>query len=249
MDKTLTVLLSGMGGGQFPMVVDLVGPTAQAFRHIAANNPLWKLNEPDRKLLYSWLKVYAAATTPDGKRRSKGRSKDGLLEREAKLVADAAKLGLKLESEVFHGPNSDVLLPYISSFSDLPGQLAEFSKVVGGMLDLFGKRGHKEGNLYDFFLIVASELVLLKVGQHYDEHLAELYQAISERPLTADLSGDAIRKRREYLKKFYPDLCSLMLEQARKTCESTVPRDSSQAGARPPRQLVHPGFRPPVQWK
>jgi hypothetical protein len=227
MDKTLTVLLSGLGGGQSPMVVDLVGPTAQAFRHIAASNPLRKLSEPDRKLLYSMLKVYAAVTTQDGKRRSKGGSKDGLLEKEAKLVADAAKLGSKLESEVFHGPNSDVLLPYISSFSDLPGQLAEFSKVVGGMLDLLGKRGRKEGNLDNLFLIVASEFVLLKVGQHYDEHLAELFQAISERPLTADLSGDAIRKRREYLKKCYPDLYSWMLERARRAGESSAARYSS----------------------
>ena len=209
------------------MIVDLVGPTAQAFRHIAASNPLRKLSEPDRKLLYSMLKVYAAVTTQDGKRRSKGGSKDGLLEKEAKLVADAAKLGSKLESEVFQGPNSDVLFPYISSFSDLPRQLTEFSKVVGGMLDLFGKRGHKEGNLYGFFLIVASEFVRLKTGQHYDEHLAELYQAVSERSLTEDLSGDAIRKRREYLKKNYPDLYSWMLERARTADESTAPRDPS----------------------
>ena len=204
------------------MVVDLVGPTAQAFRHIAATNPLRKLSGPDQKILYSMLKVYAAVTTQNGKRRSK----DGLLEKEAKLVADAAKLGSKLESEVFHGPNSDVLLPYIYSFSDLPRQLTEFSKVVGGMLDLFGKRGHKEGNLYGFFLIVASEFVRLKTGQHYDEHLAELYQAVSERSLTEDLSGDAIRKRREYLKKSYPDLYSWMLERARTAGESSAPRDS-----------------------
>ena len=223
MDKTLTVLLSGLGGGQSPMVVNLVGPTAQAFRDIAAGNPLRKLSEPDQKLLYSMLKVYAAVTTQNGKRRSK----DGLLEKEAKLVADAAKLGSKLESEVFQGPNSDVLFPYISSFSDLPRQLTEFSKVVGGMLDLFGKRGHKEGNLYGFFLIVASEFVRLKTGQHYDEHLAELYQAVSERSLTEDLSGDAIRKRREYLKKNYLDLYSWMLERARTADESTAPRDPS----------------------
>ncbi|MGD0831030.1 MAG: hypothetical protein ABR907_08820 [Terracidiphilus sp.] len=223
MDKTLAVLLSGLGEGKFPMVVDLVGPTAQAFRHISATNPLRKLSGPDQKILYSMLKVYAAVTTQDGKRRSK----DGLLEKEAKLVYDAAKLGSKLESEVFHGPNSDVLLPYISSFSDLPRQLTEFSKVVGGMLDLFGKRGHKEGNLYGFFLIVASEFVRLKTGQHYDEHLAELYQAVSERSLTEDLSGDAIRKRREYLKKSYPDLYSWMLERARTAGKSTAPRDPS----------------------
>ena len=223
MDTTLSVLLSGFGGGQLPMVFDLVVPTAQAFRNIAADNPLKKLSEADRKLLYSMLKVYAAVTTPT----RKGRSDEDPLESVAKLVNAAAKLGAKLESDVFHGPISDVLCPYIFGFSDLPGQLAEFSKVVGGMLDLLGKRGHKEGNLCDFFLIVASGFVLLKVGQHYDEHLAELYQAVSERPLTADLSGDAIRKRREYLKKCYPDLYSWMLERARIAGESSAARDSS----------------------
>jgi hypothetical protein len=207
------------------MVVDLNRPTAQAFRHIAANNPLRKLSEPDRELLYSMLKIYSAVTIQGGKRRSRGRSKDGFLEMEAKLVADAAKLGSELEAEVFHGPNSDVLLPFISSFSDLPRQLAEFSKVVGGMLDLFGKRGHHEGNLYGFFLIVASEFVRLKTGQHYDEHLAELHQVISERSLSEDLSGDAIRKRRKYLKKCYPELYSWMLERARKAGEGSVPSD------------------------
>jgi hypothetical protein len=223
MDKTLTVLLSGLGGGQFPMVADLVSLTAQAFRHIAANNPLWKLSEPDQRLLYSMLKVYAGVTTQDGKERSDNDS----LERVAKLAREAAKFGAKLESEVFQGPYSDVILPFTSSFNDLPKRLAEFSKLVSAMLDQFGKPGHKDGNLTKQLLIHASEFVRMKTGQHYDEHLAELYQAISERPLTADLSGDAIRKKREYLKEFYPVLFSQVLERARKSCESTVPRDTS----------------------
>ena len=223
MDKTLTVLLSGLGGGQSPMVVNLVGPTAQAFRDIAAGNPLRKLSEPDRKLLYSMLKVYAVVTTPDGKERSG----DDPLERVAKLAREAAKFGAKLESEVFQGPYSDVILPFTSSFSDLPERLAEFSKLVGVMLDQFGKPGHKDGNLTKQLLILASEFVRLKTGQHYDEHLAELYQAISERPLTADLSGDAIRKKREYLKESYPVLFSQTLERARRAGESSAARESS----------------------
>ena len=206
------------------MVADLVGATAQAFRHIAADNPLkTRLSEPERRLLYSMLMAYAAFSKP----ASEGRSDEDSLESVAKLVTAAAKLGAKLESEVFHGVYSDVLRPWTSTFSDLPGRLAEFSKELGGKLDLFGKPGHKEGNLNSFFLIVASEFVRLKVGQHYDEHLAELYQAIAERSPTEDLSGDAIRKRREYLRRCYPGLYSWILERARKAGESTAARDSS----------------------
>ncbi len=205
------------------MVFDLVGPTAQAFSHIALDNPLKGLSAPDRKLLYSMLKVYAAVTKPT----RKGRSEEDPLESVAKLINAAAKLGAALDSDVFHGPISDVLHPYTSSFSDLPGRLADFSKELSGKLDLIGKSGHKEGNLYGFFLIVASEFVRVKTGQYYDEHLAELYQAISERSLSEDLSGDAIRKRRKYLKKHYPDLYFWMLERARTAGESSASRDSS----------------------
>jgi len=98
------------------------------------------------------LKVYSAVTKP----ASKGRSDEDPLESVAKLVSAAAKLGAKLESDVFQGTISDALRPYTSSFSDLPGRLAEFSKELGGKLDLIGKPGHKEGNLNGFFLIVES---------------------------------------------------------------------------------------------
>jgi hypothetical protein len=223
MDKTLTVLLSGLGGGQFPMVVDLVGPTAEAFRHIAADNPLTTLNEPDRILLWSMLKLYDVLPIRNGK----GQSDDDPLERLAKLANEAATFGTQLESEVFQGPYSDVIHPFTSSFSDLPGRLAEFSKLMGGMMDLFGKPGHKGRNLTNQLLIQASEFVRLKTGKHYDEHLAELFQAISERPLTRDLSGDAIRHKRTNLKKSYRILFSQTLERARRSSESTAARDSS----------------------
>jgi len=45
MDKTLAVLLSGFGEVNLPMVVDLVGLTAQAFQNIDADNPLCRLSE------------------------------------------------------------------------------------------------------------------------------------------------------------------------------------------------------------
>ena len=227
MDKTLTVLLSGLGGGQFPMVVDLDSLATRAFGHLAADSPLKKLSGPERVFLHSTLRIYAVATAPGPEREVEETTVYDSLERMARLVKSAGKLSTKLESEVFHGPDSDVLLPFTSSFSDLPGRLAEFSKVVGGVLDLIGKSGHKEGNADRLLLIVAAEFVRLKTGQPYYEHLAELYQAISERPLSEDLSGDAIRKQRDNLKQNYPFLHAWMLERARRAGESTAARDPS----------------------
>jgi len=239
--------------------VDLAALAAKAFGDLL-DNPLKDLEKPDQTLLYSMLLVYSAVTT----RVSKGPSDDDSLEGVAKLVANAADLGLRLESEVFHGPDSDVFLPFISSFSDLPRGLAEFSKLVGGVLDLIGKPGHKGRNLTNQLLIQASEFVQLKTGEYHDGHLAELYKAILESSPTEDLSfreiqkmrkyvkehyrrlnvdaldtkqiveryyagvdlSDVIRKKRERIQKYYPDLYSLTLDRARRLCESTVPRDS-----------------------
>ena len=239
--------------------VDLTALAAKAFGDLV-DNPLKDLEKPDQIVLYSMLLVYSAVTTRAGKELSD----DDPLERVAKLVANAADLGSKLESEVFHGPDTDVLLPYTSSFSDLPGRLAEFSKVVGGVLDLLGKPGHKGRNLTNQLLVQASEFVQLKTGEYHDGHLAELYKAILESSRTEDLSpseiqkmrkyvkehyrrlnvdaldtkqiveryyagvdlSDVIRKKRERIQKYYPDLYSLTLDRARTLCESTVPRDS-----------------------
>ena len=70
-----------------------------------------------------------------------------------------------------------------------------------------GKRGHKGKVQKNTFLIMASELVRLKTGNHYDEHLAELLQTVN--PMIdvneqEDISGDSIRKKREHIKKAYP---------------------------------------------
>jgi hypothetical protein len=79
-------------------------------------------------------------------------------------------------------------------------------------------------------LITASEVVRLHTGQHYDEHLAELFQAVAMRPVSTDLSGDAIRKKREYLKTHYPELYAKALEDAPKFCMGLALQDGSQAG-------------------
>ena len=199
------------------MAHDLGASTAQAFGNIGANNPLIELLDPERRLLFSLLKLHAVMPTLVGK----GKAGDDELERIAKVAADAARFAVKLEQEVFQGPYSDAFSQETCGFRDLPVRLAELSERLGRALNLIGKPGHKKKNFRDQFLIRASELVKLKFGQHYDEHLAELFQAVANRPLKeGDRSGDSIRKRREYLAEKYSDLYAIWLEEMEHAYES-----------------------------
>lgn len=189
------------------MVYDLRVPAAKAFEHLADNNPLKKLNETDRIALVALLKVHNVMT----RERKSG---DDPLEQLAKILADAATFGARLESVVFRGPHSKLLNPYTHSFADIPKRLVKLSQLSGALLGPIGKRGHKGRNIANRFLITASEVVQLLTGRHYDEHLAELFQAVAKRPLSEDLSGDAIRKKREYLKTRYPGLYADALKDA-----------------------------------
>jgi len=173
---------------------------AKAFQEIHPNNPLNKLNDSDRKALWALLMVYGSSSTL---RRKRGAANDPV-ERLSRIMADAAKLGAELKSDVFGGPFSEPLRPFTAGFEDIPLRLVGFSKRLGKVLDLLGKRGHKAKIHTAQSLVQASEFVRLKTGQHYDEHLAELFQAIGKRSAAEDLTGDAIRKKREYLKKHYP---------------------------------------------
>lgn len=106
-------------------------------------------------------------------------------------------------------------------------RLIWFSKRLGLALDSFGKPGHKREIFAAKVLVEASEFVGLKTGKHYDEHLADLFQWIGKRPLKRDLSGDAIRKKREYLAKCYPNLYRMVLKRMRIYLAESVHRGSS----------------------
>jgi len=186
-------------------VADRIGDSAaKAFQEIHPNNPLNKLNDSDRKALWASLMAYAYASRTERGERANTFFEEW--ESMSKTVADAAKLGARLKSQVFEGTSSEALRPFTAGFEDLPMRLIGFSKTLGEALNSSGKRGHKAKILATQSLIQASEFVRLKTGQHYDEHLAELFQAIGNRSAAEELSGDAIRKKREYLKKHYPAL-------------------------------------------
>lgn len=144
------------------------------------------------------------------------------MERLAKAVSDAAKWGATLESEVFQGSFAEDLRPLTEGYESLPKELIDFSSQLGGMLDLLGKPGHKEEYFATQLLTWASEFVWLKAGYYYDEPLSDLFQQIEgSSTLSDELSGEAIRKKRDYLKKHYPHLYAKSREMAENSCKSS----------------------------
>jgi len=202
---------------------DLSVPVAKAFGNLFPDNPLKKLYDRDRTYLYALLLIYDHRATE----AKTGQTSDEPLERVSKVLADAAKLAAKLESEVFQGPLSDVLRQFSAGYEDLPIRLAGLSERLGNALDTVGKRGHKREILATQHLVEASEFVRLRTGRHYDEHLAELFQGIGKLCLSEDLSSDAIRKKRVYAKKHYPGLCADASKRAKRVFERSVRLDPS----------------------
>jgi hypothetical protein len=79
-------------------------------------------------------------------------------------------------------------------------------------------------NLINQCLVAASEFVKLKLGDYCDEHVAELYQAVSDALPDEDLSGAAIYRKRAYLKRHYPDLCADAVAKANHASKPSAPR-------------------------
>jgi hypothetical protein len=184
-------------------------PATRAFREVGPNNPLRGLDVASKKRLWGLLKLYAMIQQFDQK------SDDDPLELAARAVADAGKVAADLKAHLFGGPLADVLAPLVPNFFvDLPRRLQIFSEVMGALLGLTGKSGHKDELFKNQVLVMASEFVRLKLRRFYDEHVAELYQAIGNGDFSSDFSADAIRKKRNYLKRKYPQLYDVALERA-----------------------------------
>lgn len=181
------------------MAFDYWNVVRTSFENIGPRNPLKKLNDYDKRILVSLLKVYASMP-------QNGEFYE-LLDEAAGVAADAGALATRMRSKVFQGPLAEMVAPFLSSLKDLPQRLLYFSRQLGTLLDqTCGKRGHKGKTGKNVLLIMASEFVRLKTGKHNDEHLAELLQAVDPGigvNENADISGDAIRKKREHLKKVY----------------------------------------------
>lgn len=185
-----------------------------AFENIGPKNPLRHLDARDRALVWSLLSMYSR------KEDYAWGPKNHPAEIAGRTAADAAKLADRLEADIFHGSFADDLIPFVGNFAALPQQLKVFSNRLCALLELVGKPGRKSEVFGNQMLILTSEFVRMKLGNPYDEHVAELFQGIGNRDTFLELSGDAIRKKREYFKKQYPVLYAESLKIVRKMISS-----------------------------
>jgi oligoendopeptidase F len=182
----------------------------RAFTGIGPQNPLAKLNNRDRESLWALLAFY--------ERTSKNPLSDPWEEIE-KLAAQFEAIASRLDHEAFKGSSAEILAPFLSSYEDLPERLTALSALLRRLAALHGKPGHKSENFSTQILVTASEFVRLRTKRPNDEHLAELLQAIDPMSECDNLSGDAIRKKRAYLRKNYPALYGLAIERAETMCQ------------------------------
>jgi hypothetical protein len=185
----------------------------EAFENTGPRNPLRKLAEEERMYIVASLVMY--------KTKLPKTSMDPW-EQTTKTATDAATLAKKI-SEVLKAthlePLKDLepLKSRLGAFEELPGRLRTFAVVVGGLLrHLSGKPGHQQKVLHNQSLVMASQFVRCRTGKYYDEHLAELFQAINNDSELRDFSGDAIRRKREHFEKTYPLLYAYVATKASK---------------------------------
>jgi len=195
------------------LAFDLAKFVREAFQNTGPSNPLRKLSERERMFISACLLSYKGIPGTGG---------SDAWEQAARTATEAATLAKKI-SEVLSAKHMQPVwdLPplksYFGEFEELPGRLRVFSVVLGGYLrHLVGKPGHQDKVMHNHFLIMASEFVRCRTGKHYDEHLAELFQALNNDSDLKDFSGDAIRRKREHFEKAYPLLYASVAAKALK---------------------------------
>jgi hypothetical protein len=185
----------------------------EAFQNTGPRNPLRKLSERERMYISACLVTYKGIPGKMGK---------DPWEQTTKTAREAATLAKKI-SQVLNArhiePLKDLepLKSHLGELEDLPRRLGVFAGLLGGFVRHFvGKPGHAEKVMHNLSLIMASEFVRCRTGKYYDEHLAELFQAINNDSELKDFSGDAIRRKREHFKKTYPLLYAYVATKALK---------------------------------
>jgi hypothetical protein len=187
---------------------------AAAFAHTGPRNPLKAFDEADKWRLVSLLAMFLVSPSPSDN-AVEDFEKLAEIARHTKTWAKKIRLALNTQfsRELQSMPSLKTVL---GSFHDLPLRVEAFGILFGGLLDrIVGKSGQKSKLVKNQFLIMASEFVRLKTKRYNDEHLAELIQALSGAADLSDISGDAIHKKREHMKRTYPLVYARLFNRVR----------------------------------
>jgi hypothetical protein len=166
---------------------------SSVFEYTGPKNPLRCLNPEEKIVLVSLLTIYVAASTKE----------DDGFEQVSATARQASALATKIRQ--LRGTFGQALGDVLGDFDDLAMRLMAFSICLGGFCDHFlGKPGHQGKLSKNEVLLMASEFIRYKTNRYNDEHLAEIIQAVNDKSDVPDFSGDAIHKKRLYLKRNYP---------------------------------------------
>jgi hypothetical protein len=170
----------------------------RTFDELRKPNPLKKMTDADKKIVWGMLLIFADEKFEKSKR---SRYLDQI-ERVTKTATEAAKLANQIR-EILEKDNGEWLNQRLKACWDLPARLDSFAEQAGGPLRSLGRtEGKRKRAIADRYLIYASEFVKLKTGSWNDEHLFELLQAT--RINDVKFSGDAVHKTRERFKIKHP---------------------------------------------
>lgn len=196
MDETTGVFLSGListlqASKDDAFFEEII---AREFAHIHPHNPISSISLRDKIWLLALISAYELVRDDKTYMR--------LEEEITKLASDAKKMADRFEEA---GSNHSVLylLAYQNDCRELAARLRSFA-TISDWLDDLGKPGHKQKTSAATSLVCCSEFICLRTGSFQDEHFAELLQGRGVSLASRDLSGDAIRKKREHLRKRYP---------------------------------------------
>lgn len=181
----------------------------RAFDGLHRDNPLRNLTYGDQKSVWVFLMVFAELTeNPDNKMLRE-------INKLSHSVSIATKAATSIEKQL-RTDHGKALNRRLMTGAGLAVHLKFFAKQVGGPLDRLGKTGLKiQRAIADHYLISASELVFLRTGGWYYEFLGDLLRAL--RPEARELSGEAIRRRRERFKRAHPEFHQAIVRRISRT--------------------------------
>ena len=188
---------------------------------LARNNPLRRLDDRELIAVFACLTMYLS-----DKEQHIEFSATSL--KETRMISEeAALLGERISRLMWKSKPWDQFR-FLKIHRILPPLLSTFSKSLSGFVDLFAKKASDNDTGRDF-LICASLILRSSTGSFHDEHLAEVIQLLPRpkvqpyapgRPVSArsELSGDAIRKKRDRLRRSYPQRYKFVCDMAHRMC-------------------------------
>jgi hypothetical protein len=175
------------------------------FEQLGAANRLLTLSREDREFVWANLKMWADYREPI-------KSQHEPVSKPHDIVKLSRKLADAVEGHLFAAPLKGIYGEPLEAFIELPRVLRLFARQINRYEKLVGKSGYPPPSTATMCLVLASELVKHSLGSYVDEDVAELAQLFDPKTERPTVSGEAIKKRRDRLRKDFPELHAWLVQ-------------------------------------